>query len=168
MRNQIVRHTLALTLSTLLISPVFAVQMDRQAVSSTGSISMSSPSLELRCTAGQPVVGSQLSPGLLCIIGFWQDFGVGGSVSCCVDHVGDANGSGSDAPTIGDVSILIDAKFITGSCDGKISCMTEADINQSGLIEATCNDLTIGDISMLIDYLFITGPETFGPLPTCL
>jgi hypothetical protein len=87
--------------------------------------------------------------------------------TCCVLRVGDANGSGDDAPTIGDVSIMIDAKFIAQSCDGKISCLAEADINQSASGEATCDDITIGDISMLIDYLFITGPETFGPLPDC-
>jgi hypothetical protein len=89
------------------------------------------------------------------------------SYGCCLGHVGDANGSGDDAPTIGDISTMIDAKFISGSCEGKIACLAEADINQSGGGEATCDDITIGDISMLIDYLFITGPETFGPLPYC-
>jgi hypothetical protein len=87
--------------------------------------------------------------------------------SCCDGRVGDANGSGDDAPTIGDVSIMIDAKFITQSCDGKISCLDEADINRSAVNEATCDDVTIGDISMLIDYLFVTGPVSFGPLPDC-
>jgi hypothetical protein len=33
--------------------------------------------------------------------------------SCCVGRVGDANNSGSDEPTVGDVSILIDAKYIS-------------------------------------------------------
>jgi plastocyanin len=86
--------------------------------------------------------------------------------SCCSLRVGDVNGSGSDEPTIGDVSVLIDAKFISGTCTGTIGCLNEADINQSGGFAPTCNDITIGDISALIDYLFITGP-TRG-LANCL
>jgi len=90
------------------------------------------------------------------------DLGLG----CCDGRVGDANGAGGDEPTIGDISTMIDAKFITGSCEGIIECLTEADINQSGGIIPTCDDITIGDISMLIDYLFITG-SSLG-LPECL
>jgi len=85
---------------------------------------------------------------------------------CCVGRVGDVNGAGGDEPTIGDVSTLIDAKFITGTCDGILNCLTEADINQSGGANPTCDDITIGDISTLIDYLFITG-SSLG-LPNCL
>ncbi len=76
---------------------------------------------------------------------------------CCLGRVGNANGLGDDEPTIGDVSVMIDAKFITGICDGAVSCLTEADVNQSGGSNPTCDDVTIGDISILIDYLFITG-----------
>ncbi|MCD6248901.1 MAG: hypothetical protein J7J98_01045 [candidate division Zixibacteria bacterium] len=84
----------------------------------------------------------------------------GCAVGCCVGRVGDANGSGVDEPTIGDVSVMIDAKFITGSCAGILECLDESDINQSGPPNAaTCADVTIGDISILIDYLFITGPS---------
>jgi len=86
---------------------------------------------------------------------------------CCIDRVGDANAVGGDEPTIGDVSVMIDAKFITGTCDGIIACLTEADINQSGGVDPTCDDITIGDISVLIDYLFITGPSGVI-LPECL
>ncbi|MEW5795739.1 MAG: hypothetical protein AB1772_05200 [Candidatus Zixiibacteriota bacterium] len=86
--------------------------------------------------------------------------------SCCVGRVGDANSSGDDDPTIGDVTTMIDAKFITGTCDGVILCLPEADINQSGGANPTCDDITIGDITVLIDYLFITG-QTLG-LPDCL
>jgi hypothetical protein len=85
---------------------------------------------------------------------------------CCIDRVGDANGSGDDEPTIGDVTVLIDAKFITGTCDGIIDCLSEADINQSGGTNPTCDDITVGDITVLIDYLFITGPSL--GLPDCL
>ena len=81
---------------------------------------------------------------------------------CCQGRVGDANGSGEDMPTIGDISVLIDAKFITGTCDGIIGCIAEADINQSGGASPNCEDLTIGDISMLIDDLFITGEPPFA------
>ena len=86
---------------------------------------------------------------------------------CCRMRVGDANGSGEDMPTIGDISTIIDAKFIAGSCVGLITCFEEADINQSGGISPTCDDITIGDLSMLIDYLFIAGPESMD-LPECL
>ena len=90
--------------------------------------------------------------------------------TCCVGRVGDANNSGDEMPTIGDISVMIDAKFITGDCGASrtppvqmIVCFAEADVNtSSGTINAqTCNDITIGDISMLIDYLFITGPENW-------
>ncbi|MEW5795193.1 MAG: thrombospondin type 3 repeat-containing protein [Candidatus Zixiibacteriota bacterium] len=87
-------------------------------------------------------------------------------VSCCVGRVGDANNSGEDEPTIGDVTTMIDAKFITGTCSGVITCIAEADINQSGGAGATCEDITIGDVTILIDYLFITGPSVV--LPDCL
>ena len=70
---------------------------------------------------------------------------------CCVGRVGDVNGSGEDEPSIGDVSCLIDAKFITGACPGILNCMPEADVNLSGGGDPTCEDITIGDISMLID-----------------
>ena len=76
---------------------------------------------------------------------------------CCMGRVGDANLVGGDEPTIGDVSVMIDARFITGTCDAILPCLTEADINQSGGANPTCDDITIGDISVLIDYLFITG-----------
>ncbi len=77
----------------------------------------------------------------------------------CEGRVGDANGLGGDEPTIGDISVMIDAKFITGTCDGIIACLAEADVNQSGGTDPTCDDITIGDISILIDYLFISGPS---------
>jgi hypothetical protein len=85
--------------------------------------------------------------------------------SCCVARVGDANGDGSDEPTIGDVSVMIDAKFLAGSCDGLLNCLGEADVNLSGGSNPTCDDITIGDISNLVDYLFITG-ASLG-LPDC-
>jgi plastocyanin len=85
--------------------------------------------------------------------------------TCCSGRVGDPNGMGGDEPTIGDVSVLIDALFITGN-ESPVSCLGEGDINQSGGANPVYADITIGDISILIDYLFITGP-TLG-LPDCL
>jgi hypothetical protein len=96
--------------------------------------------------------------------------------TCCAERVGDANGLGTDDPTIGDVSVMIDAKFIAGVCvvdeglpteNRIIDCLTEADINQSGGLDPTCDDISIGDISILIDYLFIGGPSVVI-LPDCL
>ncbi|MCD6249843.1 MAG: hypothetical protein J7J98_05910 [candidate division Zixibacteria bacterium] len=83
---------------------------------------------------------------------------------CQFCRTGNANGMGGDEPTIGDISTLIDAKFITGTCDGIIQCLEEADVNQSGGSGPTCDDITISDIAMLIDYLFITGPSLGLPL----
>jgi len=99
--------------------------------------------------------------------------GVSLSVSCCVDRVGDANNSAADEPTIGDVSTMIDALFISGD-PAVITCLEEADINQSGGPNPVIDDITIGDISILIDYLFIKGPydPATNPegvqLPECL
>ncbi|MEW5797180.1 MAG: hypothetical protein AB1772_12600 [Candidatus Zixiibacteriota bacterium] len=88
------------------------------------------------------------------------------SCGCCEGRVGDANQSMEDEPTIGDVTVMIDAKFISGTCDGILTCLDEADINQSAVGAVTCNDISIGDITVLIDYLFITGPAL--GLPNCL
>jgi hypothetical protein len=78
--------------------------------------------------------------------------------------VGDANGSGQDEPTIGDVTTLIDMLFVSGD-PALVRCYAEADINQSGGDSPLPEDVTIGDISYLIDYLFITG-SALG-LPEC-
>lgn len=79
---------------------------------------------------------------------------------CCENRVGDANGVGGDEPTIGDVSVMIDVKFIAPwRCESVIPCLAEADVNQSGGIHSGCGDITIGDVSILIDYIFITGSK---------
>jgi hypothetical protein len=92
-------------------------------------------------------------------------FAVAFRVTCCVDRVGDANGAGGDEPTISDISTMIDALFISGN-PSVITCLAEADINQSGGLAPQFSDITISDISTLIDYLFITGPSL--GLPECL
>jgi hypothetical protein len=83
--------------------------------------------------------------------------------NCCDGRVGDVNGSGEDEPTISDISTLIDFLFISGST---LTCIEEADVNQSGGATPYASDITISDISTLIDYLFITGPEN-GTLLNC-
>ena len=92
---------------------------------------------------------------------------------CCVGRVGDANGVGGDDPTIGDVSLMIDALFITASetpLTTPPACMDEADVNLSALNAPVhwppvYEDITIGDISALIDALFITADLNI--LPSC-
>jgi|GEM_PF-2710060 len=82
-----------------------------------------------------------------------------GDACCCVDRVGDANGSGGDEPTISDASTMIDMLFLTGD-PLVVNCLGEADVNRSGGVEPIEDDITISDVSTLIDYLFITGPQT--------
>jgi len=77
-------------------------------------------------------------------------------LGCCIGRVGDANNSGEDEPTIGDVSVIIDLLFISGT---PLECWAEGDINQTGGVEPEREDITIGDVSVLIDYLYITGPS---------
>jgi hypothetical protein len=88
-----------------------------------------------------------------------------GDACCCQGRVGDANGSGDDEPTLSDIAVIVDAKFISGD-PTVIGCLSEADINQSGGAVPTIDDITIGDIGHLVDYLFITG-ESLG-LADCL
>jgi hypothetical protein len=86
---------------------------------------------------------------------------------CCEGRVGDANGDGQDNPTIGDVSVMLDALFVGGDWS-VIPCPAEADINKSGGADpqgGPYGDVTIGDVMYLIDYLFITGSEL--GLPDC-
>jgi len=73
---------------------------------------------------------------------------------CCEGSVGDANQDGQPDPTIGDISVIIDMLFISNT---PVTCLAEADINQSGGRYPTVDDITIGDISLLIDHLFISG-----------
>ena len=93
--------------------------------------------------------------------------GDGCDPECCLGRVGDANGLGvfPQEITIGDLSTLVDAKFLTGKCDGIVNCMLEADANQSGGPNPICSDITISDFSVVLDYLFITGPSL--ALPEC-
>jgi hypothetical protein len=82
-------------------------------------------------------------------------------VACCSGRVGDANGQGEypDEITLGDIMLLVDVKFISSDCS-KLTCLTEADVNQDGGTNPNCEDhVTLGDIMTLVDFLFITGPD---------
>ena len=89
---------------------------------------------------------------------------------CCVGRVGDANMSSETEPdevTLGDIMLMVDVKFISGDCT-KLFCVPEADINQDGGANPTCEEhVTLGDIMTLVDFLFISGPDN-ATLPTCL
>jgi murein tripeptide amidase MpaA len=91
------------------------------------------------------------------------------SGGCCIGRVGDPNGQGEypDEITLGDIMLLVDVKFISGDCS-KLPCLTEADVNQDGGADPTCEEhVTLADIMTLVDFLFITGPEN-ATLPECL
>ena len=79
---------------------------------------------------------------------------------CCIGQVGDLNGIGGDDPTLGDIMMLIDHLFISYTDP---ICMTEADINQSGGVNPTREDLSLVDVMILIDHLFIN----YTPLRLC-
>jgi hypothetical protein len=79
---------------------------------------------------------------------------------CCIGQVGDLNGIGGDEPTLGDIMVLIDHLYISYTDP---ACMTEADVNQSGGLNPTWDDLTLLDVFILIDHLFIN----YGPLRKC-
>jgi hypothetical protein len=88
---------------------------------------------------------------------------------CCEDRVGDVNGEGlyPNEVTLGDIMLLVDVVFISGDCYN-LWCVEEADVNQDGGANPTCEDnVTLGDIMILVDFLFITGPENMT-LPDCL
>jgi hypothetical protein len=90
-------------------------------------------------------------------------------VTCCFGRTGDANGQGDypDEITLGDVMLLVDVKFVSGDC-GQLTCLSEADVNQDGGTDPTCDDnVTLGDIMTLVDFLFIAGPGN-ATLPECL
>jgi len=83
--------------------------------------------------------------------------------------VGNANGQGEypDEVTLGDIMLMVDAKFISGDCS-KLPCIAEADVNQDGGANPNCDDhVTLGDIMTLVDFLFISGPDV-AVLPDCL
>ena len=88
---------------------------------------------------------------------------------CCSSRVGDADGQGEypDEVTLGDIMLMVDAKFVSGDCT-KLPCWAEADVNQDGGAFPNCeNHVTLGDIMALVDFLFISGPEN-ATLPACL
>ena len=79
-----------------------------------------------------------------------------GAPSCCIGKVGDVNGDGNPEPTLGDISLLIDALYISMNV-GELPCLAEADVNQSGGADPTTDDISVVDVQILIDYLYITG-----------
>jgi hypothetical protein len=83
--------------------------------------------------------------------------------SCCILGVGNVDGSFDNEPTIADISAMINMLYITGE---QVSCLAEADINQSGGCTPTRADISLGDIAALIAYVFIDNPAV--ALPECL
>lgn len=147
----------ALAMMCLAAGTLSAEQISWSVVSSSGATGASSSTYRLGGTMGQPAVSSSSTTDLSLRPGFWQLFSAA-TGGCCSGQVGDANGAGGDVPTLGDVSALIDAVFITAACDGILGCLPEADANRSGGASPACGDVTLGDISVLIDFLFIHGP----------
>jgi hypothetical protein len=94
----------------------------------------------------------------------------GDPCDCCVGRVGNANGIGTypHEVTISDIQLLVTAKFISSlPCEQNLHCLTEADVNQSGGVYPTCENISISDIQTLVNHLFIAGPAN-APLSGCL
>ena len=87
-----------------------------------------------------------------------------GDPGCCVNRVGDVNGTGGDEPTLGDIMQLVGFLFVDPQTP--MPCLTEADVNRSGGDTPTLEDITLADVMMLVDYLFITGSS--AGLAECL
>ncbi len=117
----------------------------------------------LEGTVGQTAVETGTSTNYEVHHGFWQLFSQAGD--CCRGRVGDANGLLGDEPTLGDIMMLVNAKYIAMTCE-VLPCMTEADVNQSGGANPVCDDITLVDIMTLVSYLYIVGPSL--GLPDCL
>ena len=152
----------AVSVSPQANTPAAGEQIKWQVIASGGLLNSASASYVMHGTVGQTAVGWAQSASYGLNSGFWQGTGTGGG-SCCVGRVGNANGEGGDDPTIGDISLMIDALFITASVTPLITppaCIDEADVNLSAVSAGhwppIYEDITIGDVSALIDALFIT------------
>ena len=154
MRNHLYCLMLAAGLSAALAAPTFAAPGAWQVVSLAGSSELSSASLKSDCTVGQSAVGRAESADLRCLLGFWQDFSLGGGTpGCCLPPtVGDVDQSGG--VDITDISVLIDNQFLTLV---PLVCEVEGDCDFSGGVD-------ISDLSILIDNQFLT-LAPLGPCP---
>ena len=152
-------RSLLTSLTTLLFIAVGSEAQVQWCVISSGGTKMLSENFSMLATVDHSIIGVVSGHQYSIEQGFWCS-------TCCRGKVGDANNSGLDEPTIGDVSTMIDALFISENCS-LFSCFAEADINQSGGWVPSCIHITIGDISLLIDYLFIAGPQNLS-LPNCI
>lgn len=81
--------------------------------------------------------------------------------SCCRGLVGNVDCDQDEEADIADVMAIVSFLFIDGRSP---CCLAESDINQSGGVDPTLEDITLGDIAYLIDHLFISEQ----PLPECL
>ncbi|MBD3257027.1 hypothetical protein GF377_01245 [candidate division GN15 bacterium] len=77
---------------------------------------------------------------------------------CCLADRGNVDGSGDDAVTLGDLTIMVDHLFI--SLD-PIDCWEEG--NLDGSLPEGPGSVTLADLTILIDHLFIS----LDPLPAC-
>ncbi len=80
---------------------------------------------------------------------------------CCTGASrGNIDGSADQLISMGDLVVLIDHLFIDLN---PLTCIDEADIDQSGGASPGSLDITIADLTTLIDHLFIS----LAPLPAC-
>ena len=80
---------------------------------------------------------------------------------CCAGQVGNVDGTGTDVPTLADITALVNFLYVNHVPP---ACLAEADVNQSGGSVPLRHDVTIGDIARLIDHLYIS----HAPLPSCM
>lgn len=125
-------------------------------VLSGGSTEAEGGAFKLSGTLGELAVGyGEAAPDRI-QHGYWQDFDLGGSGTCCTGpSVGNVDGSLDNLVTMGDLTVMIDHLFITLT---PLACIDEGNVDLSADLL-----VTMGDLTVMIDHLFIT----LTPLPHC-
>lgn len=111
----------------------------------------SSTNYQLHGTIGQNAVGIGTSSNYTLISGFWQDFGTGSLVTCCIGIRGNIDGDLLEVIDVSDLVYMVDYQFRGGPAPG---CDYEADLAE--ISEPPIID--VSDLVYMVDYQFRGGP----------
>ena len=138
---------LALTLLLLALTVAATSEEINWQVISGGGTEAEGGGFKMSGTLGEFAVGHAEAAPNNVRHGYWQDFGDGGSGTCCTGpSVGNVDGSPDNLVTMGDLTVMIDHLFIT---------LAPIEPPRIGDLDADCMR-TMGDLTILIDHLFIT------------